>query len=237
MIKELNELDNIYRRYNSEYTKLYSEKKVRKAKIEEEIQQILSDKLKELNDDIQSKELDIDKRYSSVLEKRSQLLKDIHTNSNFKINVIGPILARLISEFEGRKYTFERGLVPVTIIEFYENYVTPKSGYMYNCALITDRSLAELKRKRIELFPSRTLEDEIAENELLLYSGICNRDYINFYDKNGVYTIGKKYPYVKDFIDTLIVSRMDNSNDFDPNTELDIFIKHEKNKVKKFGEY
>lgn len=69
MIKELNELNNIYRQYNSEYTKLYSEKKVRKAKIEEEIQQILSNKLKELNDDIQSKELDIDKKYSPILEK------------------------------------------------------------------------------------------------------------------------------------------------------------------------
>ena len=237
MIKKLNELNDIYKQYNNENTKLYLEKKEKKERIEKEIQKLLDSRLKELYDDIYSRELDIEKKYSFILEERKQLLCDIHSNSSFKINTIGPILAKLISIFEGKKYVFERGLVPVKIIEFYEHYEVPKSGCVYDCALITDKSLAELKKKDIELFPSRTIEDKIEENELLLYCGICNEDHINFYDKNGNYTFSKRYPYVKDFIDTLIVSKMENSNDFDPSVELDTFIKQNRPKVKQFSEY
>lgn len=237
MIKRLDELNNIYRQYNDENTKLYFEKKEKKKKIEKEIQKILDSRLKKLDEDIHSRELDIEKMYSSIIGEREQLLCDIHSNSGFKISTIGPILAKLISIFEDKKYVFERGLVPVRIIEFYEHYEVPKNGCVYNCALITDKSLAELKKKDLELFPSRTIEDKIEENELLLYCGICDEDHINFYDKNGNYTFSKRYPYVKDFIDTLIVSKMENSNDFDPSVELDTFIKQNRPKVKQFSEY
>lgn len=235
MIKKLNELNDIYKQYNDENNKLYFEKENRRVKIKEEAQKELDDKLKELDDDIYSRELEIKKMYSSVLAERKQLLKDIHSNSSFEISVIGPILARLISQFEGKDFAFEHGLIPVKFIEFYEQYKSLKSGYIYYCILITNRSLAELKRMDIELFPSESLKKKIAKDDLLLYSGASKENYISFYDENGEYVLDKKYPYVRDFIDTLIVSRMDNPSKFDPSAELDTFIKENKPKVKKFN--
>ena len=59
------------------------------------------------------------------------------------------------------------------------------------------------------------------------------KETINFYDEYGKYLIKNKYPYIKDFIDNVIISKINNPGKLDLNNELSKFITENKPKVKK----
>lgn len=152
----------------------------------------------------------------------------------FNIKQIGPILAKLISEFEGKRYIFDEGIILVTQIEFYEIYEIPKYNTKYNCAIITNSSLSNInKQNNIELFPYEKINRHINDSDLILYFDSSPEKEINFYDNNGKYLFDNKYSYIKDFIDTIIISKIDNPKEFNINEELNNFILENKPKVKK----
>lgn len=234
MIKRLEELNEINKKYNHEKDKLYLERYYKKMDMEKKQLDDFEEKLLELDENIHSREAAVDEMYAASISEHAQLLRDIYISSEFEIEEIGPILAELISRFEGKRFTFEKGLVPVKLIRLYEQYEMPIPGHAYTCALITDKSLSELKKKDIELYPYEdSLEGAIDKSGLLLYSGITDERYMTFYDINGKYAFDEKYPYIKDFIDTLIVSRIDDPYNFDPNNELSKFVEQRGPKVKK----
>ena len=176
----------------------------------------------------------IRKKYSNIINKRSKLFESIYNNSFFSLKQIGPILAKLISEFEGKNYTFENGNISVTLIDFDEMYIYKEPDKIYNCAIITDSSLSRIdKENDIMLYTNNSIDEYIGEGDLVLYLDPYYKETINFYDEYGKYLIKNKYPYIKDFIDNVIISKINNPGKLDLNNELSKFITENKTKVKK----
>ena len=78
-----------------------------------------------------------------------------------------------------------------------------------------------------------SIDEYIGEGDLVLYLDPSYKEKINFYDEYGKYLIKNKYPYIKDFIDNVIISKINNPGKLDLNNELSKFITENKPKVKK----
>ena len=162
------------------------------------------------------------------------MFESIYNSSFFSLKQIGPILAKLISEFEGKNYTFENGNISVTLIDFNEMYMYKEPDKIYNCAIITDSSLSRIdKENDIMLYTNNSINEYIGEGDLVLYLDPYYKEKINFYDEYGKYLIKNKYPYIKDFIDNVIINKINEPEEFDLNNELSKFITENKPKVKK----
>lgn len=162
------------------------------------------------------------------------MFESIYNSSFFNLKQIGPILAKLISEFEGKNYTFENGNISVTLIDFNEIYMYKEPDKIYNCAIITDSSLSRIdKENDIMLYTNNSIDEYIGEGDLVLYLDPYYKETINFYDEYGKYLIKNKYPYIKDFIDNVIISKINNAGKLDLNNELSKFMTENKPKVKK----
>lgn len=219
MIKEIDNLNNIFKNYLKELENLEKEKE---------------EKLKALDRYQGLKEKQIRKKYSNIINKRSKLFESIYNSSFFSLKQIGPILAKLISEFEGKNYTFENGNISVTLIDFDEMHMYKEPDKIYNCAIITDSSLSRIdKENDIMLYTNNSINEYIGEGDLVLYLDPYYKEKINFYDEHGKYLIKNKYPYIKDFIDNVIISKINNPGKLDLNNELSKFITENKPKVKK----
>lgn len=219
MIKEIDNLNNIFKNYLKELENLEKEKE---------------EKLKALDRYQDLKEKQIRKKYDNIINKRSKLFEAIYNSSFFSLKQIGPILAKLISEFEGKNYTFENGNISVTLIDFNEMYMYKEPDKIYNCAIITDSSLSRIdKENDIMLYTNNSINEYIGEGDLVLYLDPYYKEKINFYDEHGKYLIKNKYPYIKEFIDNVIISKINNPGKLDLNNELSKFITENKPKVKK----
>lgn len=219
MIKEIDNLNNIFKNYLKELENLEKEKE---------------EKLKALDRYQDLKEKQIRKKYSNIINRRSKLFESIYNSSFFTLKQIGPILAKLISEFEEKNYTFENGNISVTLIDFNEMYMYKEPDKIYNCAIITDSSLSRIdKENDIMLYTNNSINEYIGEGDLVLYLDPYYKEKINFYDEYGKYLIKNKYPYIKDFIDNVIINKINEPEEFDLNNELSKFITENKPKVKK----
>lgn len=219
MIKEIDNLNNIFKNYLKELENLEKEKE---------------EKLKALDRYQDLKEKQIRKKYSNIINKRSKLFESIYNSSFFNLKQIGPILAKLISEFEGKNYTFENGNISVTLIDFNEMHMYKEPDKIYNCAIITDSSLSRIdKENDIMLYTNNSINEYIDEGDLVLYLDPYYKEKINFYDEHGKYLIKNKYPYIKEFIDNVIISKINNPGKLDLNNELSKFITENKPKIKK----
>ncbi len=87
MIKEIDNLNNIFKNYLKELENLEKEKE---------------EKLKALDRYQDLKEKQIRKKYDNIINRRSKLFESIYNSSFFTLKQIGTILAKLISEFEGK---------------------------------------------------------------------------------------------------------------------------------------
>lgn len=219
MIKEIDNLNNIFKNYLKELENLEKEKE---------------EKLKALDRYQDLKEKQIRKKYDNIINRRSKLFESIYNSSFFTLKQIGPILAKLISEFKGKNYTFENGNISVTLIDFNEMYMYKEPDKIYNCAIITDSSLSRIdKENDIMLYTNNSINKYIGKGDLVLYLDPYYKEKINFYDEYGEYLIKDKYPYIKDFIDNVIINKINEPEEFDLNNELSKFITENKPKVKK----
>ena len=88
-------------------------------------------------------------------------------------------------------------------------YMYKEPDKIYNCAIITDSSLSRIdKENDIMLYTNNSINEYIGEGDLVLYLDPYYKEKINFYDEHGKYLIKNKYPYIKEFIDNVIISKI-----------------------------
>ena len=232
MINELDTLNEEYNNYKEEIVKLSTELEEQKSKLDEKIKNIYDAKMKELKQNFYEKKTKINNKYRYVTVKRQQLINQIHINSMFNTFEIGLAIAKLLTEFEKKHYIFNEGVVNVTEFDFSDHdKISSKESYV--SAIITTTSIKNLNKKNIEIPPTKTLYNFIDSSDILLYYNDFKQDFIYFYDEEGRYIFNNKYPYIKDFIDSLILAKIDNMDNFNINNKLKQFIDENKGKSKK----
>lgn len=225
MINELDELNEEYNNYKKEVKKL-------DAKLDKEIKKLYNTKIKNLKQFFYERELKTNNKYRHITLKRQQLIDQIHKNSMFNIFEIGTVIAKLLTEFEGTAYVFDEGIINTIEFYFYEHDKVSEHK-SYNSAIITTTSINSLNKKNIEMYPTQTLYNFVSPGDILLYYNDFKQDFIYFYDKDGNYQFYNRYPYIKDFIDSLILNKINSIDNFNINSELKEFIDENKQKVKK----
>lgn len=179
--------------------------------------------LKQLKNNLNKERKTLNEKYADIINKREELINEIHNNSVFAVSTIGPVLAKLISTYEGEDYQFKKGFVTINKADSSSGYYAFGFNYSYS-AVLANSSMESFDKRKIFFSPRDRIENYI-EKSLFLHFDVQTQEEVNFYNAEGHFLYNGQYSYIKDFIDCLISKRMSKKQELNIDEELNSFLK------------